>query len=175
MDASSADRAKTWLVQFGCRKCAERGVTPTELAAIVRRPAGVWELRVRGPRIGLPRAGNEHDAQGYAWRFSELHPERNPEEVAARAAYFVRSPHAHKLKLNRDHFALAPKRGRFMIDCGRGHGIQTTAASLIRLADGAIAGGAEEATWARGLVRLRAAPLRPMPVFDPLRDANAFT
>ena len=177
MDASSADTAKSWLVAFGCRTCAERAVTPSQLAIVVRGPAGTWELRVRVPRIGLPRPGNEHDARGYLHRYAEHHPELDPTAVATVSADFVKSPYAEKnmRRLDRGQLAPAPRRGRFIIDCGRGHRLQTTSASLIHLADGAIAGGTEEATLARGLVRLRAAPLRPMPVFDPLRDATAFT
>lgn len=163
MDVPSVKADEGWLVIIGCRKCADRGITPPQLAQVVRRSAVKWDVHVRVARIGLPRPGNERDVQGYVRRYSQMHPERTRQEVADGAVRMLK-PYAEKLRLDRGQFAPAPIRGRFIIDCDRGHRVQTTAASLIRLGGAAITGGsAVVETRGCGMVSLRVQPLRPLP------------
>lgn len=173
MDDSSVETTENWLVGFGCSKCADQGITPPLLAQVIRWWPARWEVSVRVPRIGLPRPGNDHDVEAYVRRYSRMHPEEPREEVAGRAAHML-LPNAANLRLARGQFAPAPIRGRVIVGCDRGHRVQTTAASLIRLSKPVIPGGRGEVeTRGCGLLSLRVRPLRA-PAPDPWDEA-AFT
>lgn len=180
MTDPAAERTENWLVVFGCLRCAERGVTPPRMVRLTRRTSANWDVEVRVPRIGLPRPGNTHDALSYARRFFERHPEgkqgasKTVAEEAARTMRLLSLPNAENLHLDRGQFAPAPKRGRVTVECGRGHRIQATAASLIRLANAAIEHGSVE-TQGCGLLSVQVAPLRPWKPLRPTADALAFT
>ncbi|MDA8356452.1 MAG: hypothetical protein M0Z95_09230 [Actinomycetota bacterium] len=149
---SSSD-AGSRVVQFGCQGCIHSGIKPPRLAIVVQEADRTWEVFIRVPRIGRPRPGNEHDAEGYLRRYARNHPNLDPNSVSTD---FVNSPYAQRnaQHLDRGHFAPAPREGRFTVECGRGHALQMTAAMLIQSARRAIAGDSEESTWARGIARL---------------------
>lgn len=137
-----------------CLRCLTAGrATPPTLAVLGRRAKNEWVVLIRQARPGLPRAGQNDEL----WNFLEArYPHRRPMQgptgqLDRDRAELLGTAKSHVLSTPprkrgdaptqavvgsnaRAPFTAAPKRGRFTIDCGRGHVLQTTAQALIRLA-----------------------------------------
>ncbi len=158
-----------WHVVIRCRRCVQRGVVTPPTVAVVGKWAGEPPCTVlrRTTRRSAPRTDN--DLRGLIdERYPSWSPQFNSPEtpqaqaIDRRRGILLSRARAHPVAMARRStssseplravaenlrapFAEAPEDGRFAIDCGRGHRVQTTARALRRLGERSLSAGAQEA------------------------------
>ena len=158
-----------WHVVVRCRRCVNRGVAKPPTIAIVGKWAGVppWTVLRRTRRRSAPKTDDDlraHIDERYpSWSPQFNSPETpRAQEIDRRRAVLLSRARAYPVSMARRSaaaseplsavaenlrapFAEAPEGGRFTIDCGRGHRVQTTALGLRRVGERARSDGGRDA------------------------------